>query len=56
MIGITLTEYNRRWDLIMAAFADGRLSAKEASEAIAELTSQLIWRVAPPAAAGEAQS
>jgi len=44
MFGITLAEYNRRWDLIMAAFADGRFTRQEASDAIRELTSQHIWR------------
>ena len=42
-IGITLAEYNRRWDLIMEGFRTGKLSREEASAAVAELTSQLIW-------------
>jgi hypothetical protein len=41
---ITLHEYNRRWDLIMAAFAEGRFSAREASAAVAELTRQRVHR------------
>jgi len=39
---ITLQEYNRRWDLVMAAFADGRLSAAEASAAVHDLTALRI--------------
>lgn len=42
--GISLAEYGRRWDVIMAAFADGRMDAAEASAAIAELTNQIVWR------------
>lgn len=42
--GIALAEYNRRWDLIMAAFQDGRLTAVEASAAVTALTRQPIWR------------
>jgi hypothetical protein len=44
MIGISLAEYDRRWDVIMVAFQTGRLSPREASDAIRELTSQIIWR------------
>lgn len=44
---ITLAEYNRRWDLIMAAFRSGYLSRAEASAAITELTCQRIKHVAP---------
>lgn len=44
MIGITLAEYNRRWDLIMFAFLTGYFTAQEASDAIRELANQLIWR------------
>ena len=43
-MGITLAEYNRRWDLIMEAFRAGKFTASEASDAIAELTSQQVWR------------
>ena len=43
-VGITLAEYNRRWDLIMAAFLDRRLSLFDASAAIADLTSLPVWR------------
>lgn len=44
MNGITLAEYNRRWDLIMEAFRTGHFSAREASDAVRELTQQRIWR------------
>lgn len=43
-MGITLKEYNRRWDVIMDAFRTGRFSAAEASAAVAELTRQHVWR------------
>jgi len=39
---ITLQEYNRRWERIMTAFAEGRLSAVEASAAVRDLTAQRI--------------
>jgi len=39
---ITLQEYNRRWERIMTAFAEGRLSAAEASAAVRDLTAQRI--------------
>lgn len=44
MVGITLTEYNRRWDAIMRAFAEGHLTPDQASAAVAELTRQTVWR------------
>ena len=44
-MGITLMEYNRRWDMIMFLFGTNRMTADEASDAIRELTAQHIWRV-----------
>ncbi len=41
---ITLVEYNRQWDLIMAAFGSGYFSAKEASAAVRELTNHRVKR------------
>jgi len=43
-IGITLAEYNRRWDMIMQAFQAGYLTREQAIDAVKELTSQIIWR------------
>lgn len=42
-IGITLVEYNRRWDMIMQAFHAGFLNRWEAMDAIRELTNCIIW-------------
>jgi hypothetical protein len=44
MTGITLAEYNRRWELIMEAFRNGRLSPQQASDAIYKLTHTQVWR------------
>lgn len=44
MVGVTLAEYHRRWTLVMDAWEHGRLTATEASAAINELTSQVVWR------------
>jgi hypothetical protein len=41
---MTLEEYNRRWALIMQAFADGYFTQQEASDAIRELTRQRTAR------------
>ncbi len=43
-MGITLAEYNRRWDLIMKAFQHKHFTAREASAAIAELTATTVRR------------
>ena len=43
-VGVTLAEYHRRWSLVMDAWENGRLTATEASAAINELTSQVVWR------------
>lgn len=42
--GITLAEYNRRWDLIMRAFVNGYFTPEQASAAVRELTQQIVWR------------
>jgi hypothetical protein len=42
--GITLAEYNRRWDMIMQAFQAGYLTREQAIDAVREFTSHLIWR------------
>lgn len=42
--GITLAEYNRRWNMIMQAYHAGYLKPSEAMDAIRELTNHLIWR------------
>ena len=44
MGGITLAEYNRRFDLIVEAFRAGTFSAADASAAMRELTAQPIAR------------
>jgi len=41
---ITLSEYNRRFDLIVEAFRLGHFTPAEASLAMRELTSLHIWR------------
>jgi len=43
-VGVSLTEYNRRWHEIMTAFAEGRLAPDQASAAVRELTQQMVWR------------
>ena len=42
--GITLAEYNRRWDVIMAAYGEGRLTTQQAMDAVRELTRQIVIR------------
>lgn len=37
-----IAEYDRRWNLIMEAFRLGYFTAKEASEAVRELTRQRL--------------
>lgn len=39
---LTVQEYDRQWDLVMAAFRDGRLSAGEASAEVARLARQRV--------------
>jgi ribulose bisphosphate carboxylase small subunit len=39
---ITLTEYNRRFELILSWFNAGQLTAQEASDAMRELTACVI--------------
>jgi hypothetical protein len=43
-VGVTLAEYHRRWTEVMAAWDAGRLTPREASAAINDLTSQVVWR------------
>ena len=40
---ITLAEYNRRFDIIIEAFRAGTLDAREANEAMDELSKQLVY-------------
>lgn len=42
---MSVTEYDRRFDLIMECFASGYFTATEASAAIAELTAARARRV-----------
>jgi hypothetical protein len=42
--GITLREYNRRFDMIMQAYQAGFLTPSEASDAMRELTTLTIYR------------
>jgi len=44
LVGVTLAEYHRRWTAVMTAWEEGRLTAREASAAINDLTSQVVWR------------
>lgn len=43
-IGLTLDEYNTRFDAIIEHFRSGQLTRSDASAAMRELTSQHIWR------------